>query len=216
MKQFLIRQVPFLGPYVLLWLIVAIVQLFIGQSEVILFINGRWNPWSDVAFRYATFVGDNLFVIVVALLLLLYSYRKAALVVLSYAISGIIVQVLKRYVFVGIMRPWYALSDTYPLMHTVEGVQIYHNSSFPSGHTTSAFALFAMLAFISRPAWAKVLLLLPAVVVAYSRMYLLQHFLIDVHTGSLLGVGTSVLLYYYLQSYWESHPRAWHQKGLIF
>ena len=215
MRQFVYRQWPFLLPFAILWLAVGGIQLVYSQSSIIISINDLWTPAADFLFRYGTHLGAGAFVVVVALLILLYSYRSALLVVLSYALSGIIVQVCKHFLFTDIHRPWYIMAKVAPWLHKVEGVRMYENSSFPSGHTTSAFALFAMLAFMSREPWKKALYLLPAVMVAYSRMYLLQHFLIDVCVGSLLGVMSSILLYYYIEEYWKAHPRNWHQRGLL-
>ncbi|WP_247237120.1 phosphatase PAP2 family protein [Telluribacter sp. SYSU D00476] len=215
MRQFIYRQWPFLLPFTILWLGVGGIQLFHTQSDIIISINNFWSPMGDFLFKYGTHLGDGIFVVAVALLLMLYSYRRGLLIVLGYLISGLIVQVCKHFIFADIHRPWYTMSKVAPWLHKVEGVQMYQNGSFPSGHTTSAFALFAMLAFMSREPWVKALYLLPAVVVGYSRMYLLQHFLIDVHVGSMLGVVSSILLYYYFEEYWKAHPKTWNQRGLL-
>ncbi|GAB3177929.1 phosphatase PAP2 family protein [Telluribacter humicola] len=215
MRQFVYRQWPFLLPFAILWLAMGVVQLFYAQSDIIISINNNWNPFSDYLFKYSTHLGDSIFIFAVALLTLLYSFRRALLIMLSYLIAGMIVQICKNFIFSDIQRPWYTMAKVAPWLHKVEGVQMYQNGSFPSGHTTSAFALFAMLAFMSRTPWLKALYLVPAAMVGYSRMYLLQHFMIDVYVGSMLGVVSSVLLNYYIEKYWEAHPKAWHQKGLL-
>ena len=49
-----------------------------------------------------------------------------------------------------------------------------------------------------------------AIIVAYSRMYLSQHFLIDVTVGSFIGSIAAVLAFW-----WISHYRkAWLEKSL--
>jgi membrane-associated phospholipid phosphatase len=52
-----------------------------------------------------------------------------------------------------------------------------------------------------------------ALCVAYYRMYLLQHFLLDVHMGALLGTVMAALLVCYLPPWWEARPRKWHTLG---
>ncbi|MBS1563115.1 MAG: phosphatase PAP2 family protein, partial [Bacteroidetes bacterium] len=68
-------------------------------------------------------------------------------------------------------------------------------NSFPSGHTTSAFALATILALhATKKGWGVFFLLL-AVGVAYSRIYLGQHFLPDVTMGAILGTVSGLLVY---------------------
>jgi membrane-associated phospholipid phosphatase len=83
------------------------------------------------------------------------------------------------------MRPSVILKD-YPL-HFVDGVEMATHFSFPSGHTTFAFAFFGFLALNSTKTIFKLLYLFLAVLVALSRIYLLQHFLIDTIVGSMIG-----------------------------
>jgi undecaprenyl-diphosphatase len=81
-----------------------------------------------------------------------------------------------------------------------------HNSSFPSGHATTAISLYGMLAFflyrhLKQKGQRRAILLLAAVLITligFSRIYLGVHFLSDVVAGFLLGamwvlVGISVM-----------------------
>jgi membrane-associated phospholipid phosphatase len=67
--------------------------------------------------------------------------------------------------------------------------------SFPSGHTTTAFAMATAFS-LAYPKWYVIA---PAYVwagtIAYSRMHLGVHFPSDVLTGILIGVGSSLLCY---------------------
>ena len=69
-------------------------------------------------------------------------------------------------------------------------------ASFPSGHTTSIFALVTLMAIFSRGQKIKIACLLCGVLVGYSRIYLGQHFLGDVLTGSCIGTITAVLVHW--------------------
>ncbi|MDO9512180.1 MAG: phosphatase PAP2 family protein [Bacteroidales bacterium] len=72
------------------------------------------------------------------------------------------------------------------------------NPSFPSGHTTDAFAL-AMVLIMIRPRWYVVIpAFVWATLTAYSRMHLGVHYPSDVIAGALLGIITAggCLLFY--------------------
>jgi membrane-associated phospholipid phosphatase len=79
-------------------------------------------------------------------------------------------------------------------------------ASFPSGHTTSVFALATMLALLEKNKRTNVVYLLVAVAVGYSRIYLGQHFLNDVLMGSTIGMLTSLVIYWLLGEKLQSLP----------
>jgi membrane-associated phospholipid phosphatase len=87
----------------------------------------------------------------------------------------------------------------------VEGVVPYSAmTSFPSGHTMSAFALAIGLVYLfklNRGLW--IFPLVGAVIVGISRVYLVQHFLKDVLAGSLLGVLIGLIIVWLHQRYWS-------------
>jgi undecaprenyl-diphosphatase len=66
--------------------------------------------------------------------------------------------------------------------------------SFPSGHTFSSFAAASAVCFYL-PFWGALSLLF-AGCIAFSRLYLCVHFLSDVLTSAVLGVGTGIAVHY--------------------
>lgn len=67
--------------------------------------------------------------------------------------------------------------------------------SFPSGHATVAFAGAYILSKFDHDRRRRVLYLLLAVGVSYSRIYLLCHYLGDVLAGALYGVMAAAIVY---------------------
>jgi membrane-associated phospholipid phosphatase len=95
----------------------------------------------------------------------------------------------------------------------VQGVNMHHGNSFPSGHA-STFFMFCTCCMIILAYYHSrkdrthnprtrillktsfVLLLVFAATGAYSRVYLSQHFLSDVCVGSIIGFITPFLMFY--------------------
>jgi membrane-associated phospholipid phosphatase len=120
------------------------------------------------------------------------------------------VQILKRIVFADYPRPAGYFQDTVQL-HLVEGVRLLYGHSFPSGHSASAFALFLTLSVLSRNRFIQVISFVLACAVAYSRVYLSQHFLSDILAGSLIGVIGTLGLY----TVFYKKDLKWHQWSLL-
>jgi membrane-associated phospholipid phosphatase len=71
-----------------------------------------------------------------------------------------------------------------------------HSPSFPSGHTSSAFATATSIS-LSYPKWYVIVPMFGwAGTVGYSRMYLGVHYPSDVLAGAALGTGTAWLTHY--------------------
>lgn len=65
--------------------------------------------------------------------------------------------------------------------------------SFPSGHTSSAFAAVSML--IITNSVLSVYLMILAMLIAFSRLYLKLHYFSDIFSGIMLGVVSSIIVY---------------------
>ena len=181
----------FVLPYGLILMGLGVYQILYRQGIILLEINRFYNDSADVFFQYVTHLGDGLFCIAVGLAYWFRSWIKSVAVLVSYAVSGILAQLIKHFGFPKEPRPAEYFSKMMDSLHTVPGIELSHWNSFPSGHTTSAFALFALLSLWGKPPWWKLLCLCAATAVGFSRMYLLQHFLVDVYAGSLLGTLTA-------------------------
>jgi len=160
-------------------------------------LNAYHTPFFDTLFTYLTYLGDGAFVAVAAVLTLLFSIRKGLFIGLVAIVTGLLAQFFKRIVFADHLRPVNFLSEM-PEVATVSDVVLRHHFSFPSGHTTSAFAFFILVALLWQKRWLGLGAILMALLAGYSRIYLSQHFLEDVIAGSLLGSVTAWLLFTYL------------------
>ena len=194
------NRVFFLGYFFLL-----AVALFIGLSyskEAGFFLlNPYHTRFLDFVFEGITLLGDGIFSVVFCLALLLVKRRYLSFIVfISFATSGIVAQVLKYYISEA--RPAIFLEKAnYP--YFIENVTLHNFHSFPSGHTTSIFALVSIIAFAIKDKKYAIPLLLIGLLVGYSRLYLGQHFILDVTVGSILGVIFSILTWMIFQSFYQ-------------
>ncbi|TBR19294.1 MAG: phosphatase PAP2 family protein [Chitinophagaceae bacterium] len=184
-------KTPFLFSF-LLAIIAGIFILATGKFESFQLINSHHNSFFDFFFRYYTFLGDGLLWIPFFLFTLARKKEWVWVVLLSFLISSVLAQLLKRVVFPEELRPISFLTAQFQV-HFVEGVTLHHRYSFPSGHTVSAFTIAILLSFQLRNKIGFYLLPLMAFFVGYSRVYLAQHFATDVLGGILIGILAAVL-----------------------
>ncbi len=159
-------------------------------------INRLHHPLPDQLFRYWTYLGDGTVMLLPVLLaFVFYSYRKGLFLLFAYLLAGLGSQFMKRIVWPDELRPvsFFELNVPDYHLHLVEGVKMHHLHSFPSGHTATAFALFLALALLTEKAWLRYFLILLATGVGLSRVWLSQHFMVDVGTGALWGTCSAVL-----------------------
>jgi membrane-associated phospholipid phosphatase len=74
------------------------------------------------------------------------------------------------------------------LSRAIEGFPPNYTYSFPSGHTMTGFAMAAVLSSIWNKRWLALLLLLWAMLIGYSRIYLCMHFFVDTVWGAIMGM----------------------------
>lgn len=174
----------------------VLILSFHNNLEISLFINRLNSPFFDFFFKYWTLFGTFTMIGPIILFQLFQKYRYALISIVSTLTGFILVQIAKRLIWYDAPRPK-VFFEGMPDIHYVEGVQLHAAHSFPSGHTTGAFALFIALALLSkRPLW-QMLFLITALLVGYSRLYLGQHFAIDVLVGSVIGTVSALVSYLY-------------------
>lgn len=173
-----------------------------NQGDALVAINKLRTPFWDVFFKIGTHFAEPEAYGVAILLVTAFSYRKGIFIVVAGASAGITAGILK--IIFAQPRPMRWFFDNYEeVWHSLnifeEGWRSWDEvSSFPSGHATSAFVLYSFLAFNARRGKLSIstLCLFLATMVAFSRMYLLYHFLRDVTVGAGLGLYLGALVYY--------------------
>jgi membrane-associated phospholipid phosphatase len=196
MLRSLIKSSPVLFFSILTYLFgFTIVILIYDKVSIFYFSNTHFNPFLDQFFYYITALGNGWSYTIIMLAMLFVSYRYVMIFISALLIKTIIVQSLKHFVFPNHLRP-YELLGNIPGFHSVKGVELLHYYSFPSGHSASIFCLAVLLSLIIKKNYLTIFFIIIAILSGYSRMYLSQHFSVDVFAGSMIGIATAYMSYW--------------------
>jgi membrane-associated phospholipid phosphatase len=198
LKNYIFNNKWFIGAYLIVLLLTSLLLLISNSESVSLYVNDVHNPFLNIFFKYVTHFGEGWFAVPACLFLLYKNKKWGTTAIIISVSSALITQFNKHFVFENAHRPALILKDF--KLNFVDGVEILNYHSFPSGHTTFAFAIFTCFAFIYRKPIQQIFFLFCAILVAFSRIYLLQHFLRDTIVGSMIGFVCAFVLFYLLIS----------------
>ena len=194
---------PFLVPTIVLALVLGIALLIIPKAELHLALCQPHTTGLDTIVPIITNLVDWLPYLCV-ILLLFYRVGWATFLASNLLLSTVIVQPIKHIVCAPRPLTWFAENMPDVTLPLVEGVRMNHWLSFPSGHTTTFFVLFYSLSIIlcAENVTGKMILsflcFLCASFGAYTRIYLSQHFALDIFAGILIAVFSTLSLYFFL------------------
>lgn len=203
----------FLALYVLFFISLLIIVLCTEQADLHLSLTTLWNGTAqDIFFKYITELGASV-PFFVSVLLLFYRVGDAVVVLVAQLATSLVVYPIKS--LVAAPRPSLLFSTNFPdvVLHKVDGVTtLYQMNSFPSGHTAAVFSLMLCLTLIfNKKTWLSPIFFVLAVLTAYSRVYLSQHFAEDVLAGSAIGVAMTLLIF----MFYKRKTYVWEEKTLI-
>ena len=194
---------PFLVPTLVLALVLGIALLITPKAELHLALCQPHTTGLDTIVPIITNLVDWLPYLCV-ILLLFYRAGWATLLASNLLLSTLIVQPIKHLVNAPRPLTWFAENMPDISLPLVEGVKMNLWLSFPSGHTTTFFVLFFTLSIIlcAENCKGKYVLsficFLCASFGAYTRIYLSQHFALDIFAGILIAVCSTLVLYFFL------------------
>lgn len=151
--------------------------------ELVKFFESIRTPFWDIIVGLITRLGEETVgIVIICVLFWCISKRMGYIIGIAYFLSGLTVQGMK--VCFRIDRPWILDPTLNPTPGAIEYATGY---SFPSGHTQSAASLYGALgAQLKNKPLMAVCFVIP-VLVAFSRIYLGVHTLLDVVTSLILS-----------------------------
>lgn len=190
------NRLNFFYPFFIIWLLL-LPFVFFPKGETSLLINGANSPFFDLFFKNFTKFGEGVFIVFLVILLLFMRLKWSLTFILALLFHLFFILINKNWLFSDISRPlgYFNELGLNNVLHVVEGVKLHSKHSFPSGHTTGALfgASFILLIFSNKKlAWVMAII---GLLVGYSRVYLGQHFLIDIFFGYFFGVSSTILAY---------------------
>lgn len=212
----------FLVLSLILWIGLGTILLYLPKADIHLWLNQVHTPFLDAFFRVMTHLGEWVPYVVMAGLLF-YRLGDATYLLSSVLVGGGIGQIIKHLVNAPRPLTWFATNYPDIQLPLVDGVVMNTQLSFPSGHTISCFALCMTLSIIltnhkspitNHPLTSfpliQAFLFLLALTGSYSRIYLSQHFAMDIWVGMLIGIATPILLYplfarFVMQKWYKMH-----------
>lgn len=179
------------------WTVVllTIASVVTAKGQEVLFINGNHSAFQDNLFKLVTHLGEGWIFILVLLISIFTRYSLSLSIALMAVLNGIICAIIKQLFFSGHFPRPSAVLD-HRLLYFVPGVVVHSQNSFPSGHTATIFCFAVLFSVLVRSKRASAIMLAVALSVGYSRIYLLQHFLMDVTAGALIGVASAFTILY--------------------
>lgn len=183
-----------LSLFVTLLLISTTILLVISKGDMVYWINGLNSPLLNFFFKATSSIGNGLIFVYITLGLLLLRFKYALVSLLVGLFNLVFVAIFKRQIFSEALRPSRLLD--HDLLYFVPGVDVHGQMSFPSGHTTTAFAVALLIILIFQSKRITILMAFYAIAVACSRMYLVQHFYVDTYFGMFLGLFSTFLAWF--------------------
>lgn len=176
----------------LLACVLFVANLLIGKNELFLLLNHNLGSAADFVFIIASELGTGWIFIPLLAYFLIYKRKYIPMLVVAFALSVLVPQLFKSLIMPHALRPTAAIADMM-IIHVVEGVKLYKIHSFPSGHTTTAFTVFFLACLVINKRWSLPVWLMYALLVAYSRVYLAEHFPLDVAGGIVAAIASAMV-----------------------
>lgn len=162
------------------------------DQELLLFINGLHSPFGDILMWHFS---DKLFwiplyAVLLALLIKKLGLKKGLLCIFLVVLLILTADQLGATLIrpnIGRLRPSSSMNPLSGILHFVNDSRG-GDFGFPSCHAANTFALAVFISLILKTVWIRYGLLIWAILVSGSRIYLGLHYPTDIIAGAFLGI----------------------------
>ena len=196
MRQLIRNNAVFIGLSLTLIIALGLALIWVPKGELHLWLCDHHTPAGDMFFRYYTHVAEWFPYVLCVAVLLFGRIGDGVFASSAMLLSTLTTQLFKHIVQAPRPLTWFSMHLPDVQLPLAEGVKMNLWLSFPSGHTTSFFALafVASILLTRQPRMPRttsiiiqLLLFVAAALGGYSRIYLSQHFALDVFAGIVVG-----------------------------
>lgn len=193
-------NLPFVSVFLAFIAVVGSILLTKEKLEAHLWINHYYSDFFDYFFFYTTqIIEGKMAITILILVMLIKDFKSGLLILIAACFTSLMITGGLKPLF-GHMRPIVHLPNLRLLPEFFHLKQNIANS-FPSGHTTMGFTVFASLSIMAKNKNWGYLFGILAAIVGFSRVYLSQHFFEDIFVGAIIGTLGSFLIYFWLDRY---------------
>ncbi len=210
-KYFQPINTSLMGWATLFFMAFTLLLLFSAKGDVVLWFTHHQTSSLNVFFKYITHVGDGFVLIPLALVMLYRSWIHFLTLLIAVIFQTLFVQLGKQLLFPSTVRPRLFFEEQGIALNFIEGIEVHGFHSFPSGHTAVAFTMAAILIMFTKNASMQWFWFILAILVGMSRVYIHQHFAMDVFAGSIIGILSAYIAFSIIKS--KTHKIQLH-KGL--
>lgn len=159
--------------------------------QVLYALESIRTPWLDTVMAAITHLGEETVFMVAALFVFWCVSKRHGYYLLAVGFAGTVLNQFLKLLF-RIPRPW-VLDSNFTIVESARAQATGY--SFPSGHTQNAVGTFGGIARFTRRRWVRIVCIVIAVLVPFSRMYLGVHTPLDVGVAAVTAVALLFLLY---------------------
>lgn len=184
---------------ILFWITGIVLLNTYGDHQLFTFINNNNNLYLDAIIPWITRLGELWGIVPMAFIPFLFypktKYKRLVILIILSNIVPMLINVSLKNIVAAHRPMFYYEQSTW--LHFLELQPKQYNLSFPSGHTEGIFAIITTIVLLlpKKHAWLSLPLFIIALLVGYSRIYLVQHFFQDVLAGSMIGVVFAILTF---------------------
>jgi len=193
MASLLRKNIAFFIPYLFFLFVGGFILGFWSKTDIHYCINRHHSHIANLFFSDWTNLGLAIMIIPVVLILSFVKLRYVIISIIGFLVTVIITESLKYLFYTP--RPVTVFNEIHQTLYLVPDIEMHLWKGFPSGHTATGFCMFCLLALYTQNNFLKFFYFVVVFLIAYSRMYLSQHFLQDVYAGSIIGIGSALFAY---------------------